>query len=483
MGVGTSRGMPGTALLLFTILVWALFLLVYLSNRRNKSNQWCAFAGFCFSMGVFKEYLYFSLDPSLTADLSFYSPELSYHIYSVLTGVLYYLAMPCSIMFSFYFSNFDQRHPKSFRLLRFITFVPAVIFSVVYPIADTRFYQLNDRTYYLLAAIYNWCCGIFMTFLLLSTLVRERLQANYRQRKMAAVVVLTPLWYWLFSAFAIHLLGLRGLFKVWQGNIFIIFLLLLYYVKNLFEDGILGTRLKRETYDWTASEAVIQKNAQYVGHALKNELSKIQWCLRIMQQKHPEGIREELDILSRSVSHLTNFVNKTKIYSDRISLDLKETPVRPLLEQSIQNIPTDMRKGIRFSVSCPRDLYLLCDSSHVLEVMNNLLNNAIEASASKGEVKLTCVEQAGRRQTVISVEDKGCGIPKEELPYLFEPYHTTKTTNHHLGIGIYYCTKVMKEHHGAIKVKSIPGKGTIFFLYFPLKYRLVRQKKGLSHEN
>ena len=112
MGVGTSRGMPGTALLLFTILVWALFLLVYLSNRRNKSNQWCAFAGFCFSMGVFKEYLYFSLDPSLTADLSFYSPELSYHIYSVLTGVLYYLAMPCSIMFSFYFSNFDQRHPK-----------------------------------------------------------------------------------------------------------------------------------------------------------------------------------------------------------------------------------------------------------------------------------------------------------------------------------------------------------------------------------
>lgn len=482
MGIGTSKGMPGTVLLLFTFLVWALFLLVYLSNRKNKSNQWCAFAGLCFSMGVFKEYLYFFLDPALIAEFSFYTPELSYHVYSVLTGVLYYLAMPCAIMFSFYFSNFDQRHPKAFYWLKFLIFVPALLFSLTCPVTDTRYYQLSSRTYYISVAIYNWCFGIFMTFLLVSTLVRERLMANYRQRKMAAIVVLTPLWYWLFSAFVIHLLGLKHLFKVWQGNFFIIFLLLLYYIKNLFEDGIWGTRLKRETYDWTASEAVIQKNAQYVGHALKNELSKIEWCLSIIQKKNPPNIQDEVKILARSVSHLTEFVNKTKIYSDHISLDIKETAVLPLMEQSIQNIPTEMRNGIRFSLSCPADMLLPCDRSHVMEVMNNLLSNAIEASAPESEIRITCLTQPRRRQAVISVEDQGCGIPKEELSCLFKPYHTTKTTNHHLGIGLYYCSKVMKEHQGAIKVKSIPEKGSIFFLYFPLKYRLTLKKKGIHHE-
>lgn len=477
MGLGTSKGLPGNLLLFFTLLVWGLFLLVYLSNRQNKSNQWCAFAGLCFSLGVFKEYLYFTLDPILIYKLPFYTPELSYRLYSIMTGVLYYLAMPCSIMFSLYFNNFDQLHKKFFRLLKFLIFIPAVLFALIYPVTDTRFYQLNDQSYYIFVALYNWCCGIFMTVLLINTLVRERLQSNYRQRKMAAIVVLTPLWYWLISAFAIHLLGMRGYFKAWQGNIFIIFILLLYYIKNLFEDGILGTRLKRETYDWTKGEAVIQKNAQYVGHALKNELSKIQWCLDILKEKHCPEIEEELNILSRSVSHLMDFVNKTKIYSDHISLDVKETAIRPLLEQIIQNIPSSYTKNIELQLNCPEYITLLCDRAHVTEIINNLLSNAIEASGPGGKIQITCLEQPRRRQTIISVEDNGYGISKEQLPYLFEPYHTTKTTNHHLGLGLYYCTKVMKEHHGAIKVKSISGKGSIFFLYFPLKYRFTSKKE------
>lgn len=55
-----SDGFPGNILLLFTILIWALFLLVYLSNRQNRSNQWCAVAGLCFSMGgIERIYLFY----------------------------------------------------------------------------------------------------------------------------------------------------------------------------------------------------------------------------------------------------------------------------------------------------------------------------------------------------------------------------------------------------------------------------------------
>ena len=103
-------------------------------------------------------------------------------------------------------------------------------------------------------------------------------------------------------------------------------------------------------------------------------------------------------------------------------------------------------------------------------VAKELLENAIDAGAT--QVTLA-IEGGGIR--LLEVQDNGCGITKEELPYLFEPYHTTKISNHHLGLGLYYCNKVMKEHRGMIKVNSTPGKGSVFSLYFPVRPRKLKK--------
>lgn len=468
-----SDGFPGNVLLLFTMLIWSLFLLVYFSNRKNRSNQWCAIAGLCFSMGVLKEYLYFTLDPILISNISFYSISLSYTLYSVLTGILYYFAMPCSIMFSFYFCSFHLRHPKLFSGLRFLIFLPGILLSVIYPITNTRYFQLQDPVYYSVVACYNWICGIVVTFFLLSSLTHGQPHTSYKQKKLVCIVTLFPLWYWLISAFLVHVLHLQSFFKLWQGNIFIVFLMLIFCVVNLFRDGILGTRLKRETYDWTTDDIMIQKNAQYVGHALKNELLKIQWCITILRDKFPNDPPEELAILDRSLIHLTSFVQKTKFYSDQIILDIQEQNLSSLISEAITGIPADIKKKTEISVECPADMVLYCDKTHFLEVMNNLIGNAVESFTSVGFIQITCQRQ--HQFIVISVADNGPGIPEEELPFLLEPYHTTKTSNHHLGLGLYYSNKVMKEHRGTIKVKSSPGSGSVFSLYFPARPRRLKK--------
>lgn len=473
MNGNVSEGFPGNILLLFTMLIWSLFLLVYFSNRQNRSNQWCAIAGLCFSMGVLKEYIYFTLDPVLISRFSFYNADLSYMLYSVLTGVLYYFALPCSIMFSFYFNGFHLRHPNIFSWLRYLIFVPGVLLSVIYPITNTRFFQLEDPAYYSIAACYNWIYGIIVTFFLLSSLTHEQNQRSRKQKKLVCIVTLPPLWYWLFSAFVVHLLNLRPFFKIWQGNIFIVFLLLIFCIINLFRDGILGTRLRRETYDWTIDDSIVQKNAQYISHALKNELLKIQWCTSMLREKFPSESPEELEILDRSASHLTHFVQKTKFYSNQISLDIQAVCLLDLLSEAAAGIPDDMKGKAEIILECPDDIILFCDKTHVLEVFNNLIGNAFESFSSNGILKITCRRKY--RFIVIHLQDNGCGITKEELPYLFEPYRTTKISNHHLGLGLYYCNKVMKEHRGIIKVNSTPGKGSVFSLYFPVRPRKLKK--------
>ncbi|BDF72336.1 hypothetical protein CE91St41_33180 [Oscillospiraceae bacterium] len=468
--IGSARGLPGEFLLVFTLLIWMLFILIYVSNPRNRLNFWCCMSGILFSMGVFKEYLYFTLGPMLV-DAGVLTHMLSTQLYSVLTAVLYYFAMPAAMVFSFYFSHLDTRYPGLFHWARLLVFVPGVAYALFVPYAQTRYYQLYIPAYYLSVAVYNWLYGAVFTLLLLHTLREERLTARYRQRKMVAVVVLMPIWYWLVSAFAIHLLGLKNLFKLWQGNLLVILVLLIYYVYNVFRDGIWGTRLTRETYDWSGGDKVIQKNAQYVGHALKNEIAKIEWCASLLRERTGGECGRELDIIDRSTEHLKEFINRTRLYSERITLVREPCDVAELFCRAVEGLRASgpACAGLEVQVERCDPQPLVCDRAHLAEVLANLLSNAADAAGAAGHIRLSYRSQPERRQAVITVSDDGPGVDRTDVPHLFDPYHTTKATNHHLGLGLYYCYNVMDAHGGCIRVDSAPGRGSVFSLFFPLK--------------
>lgn len=465
----SQQGLPGEFLLLFVLLIWLLFILTFLSDTHNKLNFWCFFSGMIFSLGVFKEYLYFILKPYLNAQYpGIITEEFSLIIYSVMTALLYYFAMPCVLIFSFYFSGLNQKNPRLFKVLCLLIFIPAVIFGIIFPYTQTRHFQTTSRTYYILVAVYNWVYGIIGTSMIIRPLITERLTFQYRQRKMVSVNVLLPIWYWLFTAFAAPIIHFPSNSKLWQGNILIIFILLIYYLRNVFKEGIWGTRLTRQTYDWFGNSKIIQKNAQYLSHTLKNELAKITWCTGILK-KSDDVQRRELDIIDNSVEHLLQFVNKTRIYSADIVLKPDFFNVSELFQECIDNLSLSKEaKNIRFHWKAD-SLPLYGDREHLREVLNNLLMNGYEAVSKDGLIDMDYKTYPKKHTAVIQISDNGCGISEEELLYIFDPYFTKKSSSAHLGLGLYYCYNVMDKHHGSIRVKSTPDKGTSFFLYFPIK--------------
>ena len=74
-----------------------------------------------------------------------------------------------------------------------------------------------------------------------------------------------------------------------------------------------------------------------------------------------------------------------------------------------------------------------------------------------------------QHKAVLSVSDNGCGMSADEKKHIFEPYHTTKGNGQNFGLGLYYCYNVMNSHNGSIQVESLPGKGSTFFLLFPMQ--------------
>ena len=466
MLIGTSKGLPGEFLLLFAVLIWVLFFLIYLGNRQNKLNRWCFISGMCFSMGVFKEYLYFTLFPYIMQVWPGWMTEaLSVRIYSILTAVLYYFAMPAALVFGFYFSHMEERRPILFRWARVLVFVPALVFGILYPYWDTRYYQLYDRTYYLCAAIYNWIYGVLLTVLLLGTLWRERGTPVYRQKMMVSVLVLVPIWYELISAFLIHLLGLKDFFKAWQGNLLIILILIIFYLYNAFKGGFMGERFKHEAYDWDKDGKLVNQSAQFLQHMLKNEVIKVEWCAKNIQESAYGESADFAGIILRSTARLKGLATKALDYSKDIVLDRQVYLAAPLLRDCVSDFHK-LSPDIEVEILCDETDELLCDRAHLTEVMNNLLSNADEAMHGQGSIVIEG-KRFGKTGYAICVSDTGDGIPKEEWGQLFSPYYTTKTSNHHMGLGLYYCRNVMLKHGGSIEAKQNKGRGTTFVLRFP----------------
>ena len=148
-------GLPSLHLLLFVLVIWVVFALILLADARNKLNQWCFIGGMAFSVGVFKEYLYYGIGPSLIASGA-WTVSGAQLLYSILSAAFYLLSIPCVLMFAFYFARLNQT--RVFPLLRVAVWLPAVYLGLLFPPVRTLPLQ-SDPVFCLSIAGYNWLGG------------------------------------------------------------------------------------------------------------------------------------------------------------------------------------------------------------------------------------------------------------------------------------------------------------------------------------
>ena len=112
------------------------------------------------------------------------------------------------------------------------------------------------------------------------------------------------------------------------------------------------------------------------------------------------------------------------------------------------------------------------DNEHLLNLVNNLLDNAIKYSPESPEITVSTINN--EKGVILSVEDKGIGMSKAVQSKIFERFYRQSSGNVHdvkgFGLGLNYARAIIDAHKGSITVFSEPGKGSRFEIFLPFNW-------------
>ena len=211
--------------------------------------------------------------------------------------------------------------------------------------------------------------------------------------------------------------------------------------------------------------------AKQVAHEIKNPLTPIklsvQHLLRLYDPSNPasqeklqtvvQSIIEQIDALTKITNDFSNFAqvpHPVKQNVDIISLTQSCVSVLELTEKIDFIISTELKTYV-----------VLIDKEQWIQVMNNLLKNAIQACGGIENAKITIQIKAHKQGFIIEISDTGCGMDADKLSKVFTPYFTTKSSGS--GIGLSIVKQIVENHGGQITCDSKEGQGSTFAVMVP----------------
>lgn len=216
--------------------------------------------------------------------------------------------------------------------------------------------------------------------------------------------------------------------------------------------------------------ALIGEVVSSIAHNLSNPLNIISGnadYLLIDKKESDEGY-EELKVIIEETTRITKSIRQLLNFSKPVTLMREPVNINDILTEIMEkSVFISGNKEIEFKKNLNKKLpEISADRDLIRDVLLNIINNSIQAVASKGTITIKTSEE--ENQINIEITDTGAGISKENLEKIFKPFFSTKGYGKGTGLGLSFAERVIKEHKGKIKVTSKPGKGTTFKIHIPI---------------
>lgn len=215
--------------------------------------------------------------------------------------------------------------------------------------------------------------------------------------------------------------------------------------------------------------ASLGRMAAAIAHEIRNPLGTLRGFAQYFGRKAGDDAAEEYsNLMIGEVDRLNAIVSALLQFSRPREPDFTLVDIPILLEKAGKLLEHDFTKaGLTLHQEFHCSVSIEADTDLLLQVLLNLLKNAINASKKGGIVTLSCRCDSEGNLIFITVSDTGGGMSREECEKMFDPFFTTRKTGTGLGLAVSH--QIVEQHGGVFEVKSRPGQGTVITMILPQK--------------
>jgi two-component system, OmpR family, sensor histidine kinase VicK len=221
-----------------------------------------------------------------------------------------------------------------------------------------------------------------------------------------------------------------------------------------------------------------------VSHELRTPLTSLRASLGLLStgsfDKRPDKQQQMVEMAIGNCDRLVRLVNGILDFSrmEKGQLPFNRQPIDVLatLRRAVQASQAAATKAhISFRIEAP-PLSVLADEQRVLQVLNELISNAVKFSPPETLIRLVA-HPSGPHEVCFHVQDQGRGIPLEKLDRIFDRFHQGDSSDTRdmggTGMGLALCRSIIEQHGGRIWAQSQPGKGTRLLFTLPIAPKMV----------
>jgi len=221
-----------------------------------------------------------------------------------------------------------------------------------------------------------------------------------------------------------------------------------------------------------------------ISHELRTPISAMKGAVSTLQSNSLGTLNQEqqefVNIIGRNADRLkslvSDFLDFSQLNAGKIQMNFSLIPLSIPVLEAINTFKAIMEKQeITLTSDIPQHLPpVKIDNVKIIQVMNNLLNNAVKFTTGKGKIHVTisgAKETSQKTEFIISIADSGIGIPNGEISRIFEKFSqvdNTATRNYGgTGLGLSICKGIVEAHGGKIWAESILNQGSTIYFSIP----------------
>ena len=204
-----------------------------------------------------------------------------------------------------------------------------------------------------------------------------------------------------------------------------------------------------------------------LAHEIRNPLGTIRNGIYLIKMKVSNKSQEKaISMMENSIQRVNNLIEHLLRFSRTASDKCTQENIETIVSNIMTLMETKLKaKKIKYHVNLEGNLMVTLNAEAVNIILINLIENAIDAFSITKDDNLIQISISSAEDSLhFLIEDNGVGISEEGLPYIFDPFYTTKGEGYGTGLGLYLVYNEVKKYNGDISVESQYGIGTKFFI-------------------